>query len=77
MVKMELVGTIEGDGFLNKKYFYQCPKCKMLEIYSSSYDIPDPNECKRCKKKVKTYKTIKRSKRSITITKTKENNTEQ
>ena len=53
MVLMEEVGTIGGDGFLNKKWFFQCPKCKMLAINTSSYDIPEPNECKRCKKKKK------------------------
>lgn len=51
MPTMELVGTIGGDGFLNKKYFYQCPECKMLEIYSSSHNIPNPNVCRRCKEK--------------------------
>lgn len=62
-VTMELVGTIGGDGFLNEKWFYQCPECKMLEIYSHSTDIPDPNECERCKDEEKLINKIHKLKK--------------
>jgi uncharacterized protein (DUF427 family) len=46
-IELELVGTIGGDGFLNMKWFYQCPYCKMMKIFEHAAMIPEPNVCKR------------------------------